>query len=436
MLDPWQQWVLEDALTERPDGSWAAFECCLICPRQNGKNSILEALELAALFLFGEQLVIHSAHLFDTAREHFARMQALIGSCPDLDRKVAAVSTAHGKESIRLRSGARLKFIARSRSAARGFSGDRIVLDEAFDLSSEAVGAMLPTLSARPNPQVWYTSSAPHQDSAVLHGIRRRAAAPDSGRLWFAEWGCEPGIDPDDTDNWYTANPALGIRISEEFVRSEREAQRGLGDMFERERCGVPSSEDSGQSVFGPGRWQALADPETTFAGTPAIALEVAPDMSWASFGGAGRRPDGLVSVHLIDRRPGTGWVVDAARALTERWRVPIHVDPRSPSAGLVPDLEAAGVTVQPLPGGELSKACASLQHAVVEGQLRHPDLRPLNDAVHTAAVRRTGDSWVWARARSDFDISGLVAVTIAHWSLLQRPPPTSGFFSLSEVDS
>ena len=61
---------------ERADGKWAAFETALIVPRQNGKGSILEARELAGLFLFGEQLILHSAHEFKTAQEAFRRVLA------------------------------------------------------------------------------------------------------------------------------------------------------------------------------------------------------------------------------------------------------------------------------------------------------------------------------------------------------------------------
>ena len=50
-LDPWEAWVLEQSLGEREDGKWAAFEVGLICPRQNGKGTVLEARELAGLFL-------------------------------------------------------------------------------------------------------------------------------------------------------------------------------------------------------------------------------------------------------------------------------------------------------------------------------------------------------------------------------------------------
>ena len=70
-LDDWQQFVLRHALGERADGKWAAQTVGLTVGRQNGKGSILEARELAGLFLLGEQLIIHTAHLQKTATQHF-----------------------------------------------------------------------------------------------------------------------------------------------------------------------------------------------------------------------------------------------------------------------------------------------------------------------------------------------------------------------------
>src|SRR3712207_4972699 len=77
-LDPWQQLVLEGSLGERADGRWAAFEVGVEVPRQNGKGGILEARELAGLFLLGERLIIHSAHEFATASEALERMESIL----------------------------------------------------------------------------------------------------------------------------------------------------------------------------------------------------------------------------------------------------------------------------------------------------------------------------------------------------------------------
>src|SRR6187401_2775239 len=69
VLDPWQKLALDVAMALNPDRTWLCFEFALIVSRQNGKGEVLIALELAWLFIFHEPLIIHSAHLFATARE-------------------------------------------------------------------------------------------------------------------------------------------------------------------------------------------------------------------------------------------------------------------------------------------------------------------------------------------------------------------------------
>ena len=113
VLDDWQRYVLRHALATR-GSRWAAFETCLIVSRQSGKGSIIEALELAALFLFDDvRLILHSAHKFDTAADAFRRILGLIEQNPDFNREVAKVVRSHGSESIELKNGKRLRFIAR-----------------------------------------------------------------------------------------------------------------------------------------------------------------------------------------------------------------------------------------------------------------------------------------------------------------------------------
>ena len=98
-LAPWQEQFLIDALSERPDGKWAAKEVGLNVPRQNGKGNILAARELAGLILFGDQLITHTAHQFDTAQEHFLRMSLLFETCPALEGKLKRIrSEEHTSE--------------------------------------------------------------------------------------------------------------------------------------------------------------------------------------------------------------------------------------------------------------------------------------------------------------------------------------------------
>jgi phage terminase large subunit-like protein len=263
-LDDWERWVLDQGLGRAADGKWAAFETALIVARQNGKGAILEALELAALYLdnFGVDLILHSAHEFKTASEAFRRIQARIENHPQFSRRVRQVYLQRGAESIEMRNGKRLRFIARSSGSGRGFSADLVILDEAYELGDTAMAALLPTLSARPNPQIWYTSTAGLPTSSQLGLVRGRGLRGDDPSLAFMEWSVDPdNYDPADLQCWAQANPGLGIRITPEYIAKERAAL--APDEFARERLSVGDYPADGGAweVVSQGAWSACAAP-------------------------------------------------------------------------------------------------------------------------------------------------------------------------------
>lgn len=427
ILDPWQAMALDLALSERKDGQWAAFEVGLVVGRQNGKGSLIEARELAGLFLFGERLILHTAHIFNTSWEAFLRICQLIESTPDLDRKVRQIRKSHVDVSIELKSGQRLRFIARNKGSGRGFSGDCVILDEAMYVDSAAVGALLPTLSARPNPQVWYTGSAPFATSTQLHALRRRALGGEADRLAYMEWSIDPEVDdPDDPSAWAKANPALGIRIPVEFVRAEREALPP-GE-FARERLGVPDVEPADSGAVVPLEvWRSLADPNSEWAGTPVGVADVSPD-GRCSVVLAGVRADGLRHVELVDNRAGTGWVAARRAELSERYGVTVWV--RDPSG---PAVELDGDWLD-LTSRQYAEACAGFVRAAVdpdapEGERFHwtysDDLeRAVMAALRGAVRRQRGDGGaVWGRKQSGVDISPVVAMSLGWWAAGASPP-------------
>lgn len=412
-LDPWQRHVVRESLGERRDGRYAAFEVAVLVPRQNGKGAILEARELAGLFLFEEGLILHSAHEFKTAQEAFRRVLAHVENAPDLRKRVARVRTSHGEEGIELKSGARLRFVARSTGSGRGFSGDTVILDEAYNLASEGMSALLPTLSARPNPQIWYTSSAGMATSDQLRRVRERGLAGESKRLAYFEWSAEADVDLDSRAAWAQANPALGIRITEEFIESERDAMDDTG--FSRERLGI-WFDPAAQMVIDGRKWAALADPGSRIEGPLVFAVDATPERSGAAIAVAGRRKDGLGHVEVVDVRSGTGWVVDRVVELHQRRKPRAWVlDPASAAGAWIPALQERGIEPVLITGREMAQACGALYEDVVEnGALRHIDQPQLNAALSGARKRHLSDAWAWHRRDSTVDISPLVAVTLA----------------------
>jgi phage terminase large subunit-like protein len=229
--DSWQERVLVGAQGERDDGKHAALEVGVVVPRQNGKDGILEMRTLGGLLILEEELITYSAHQFDTSLEAFRRLLHYFENYDELSRRVKRVSKSHGEEGIELLSGQRVRFRTRTAGGGRGFTGDCLFLNEAMILREASMGALFFTLSARPNPQVWYTGSAVdqvvHEHGIVLARVRERALAASDPRLAYFEWAAADdleSLDPDDRDGWARANPALGVRITTEFVEAEQRA--------------------------------------------------------------------------------------------------------------------------------------------------------------------------------------------------------------------
>jgi hypothetical protein len=432
-LDPWQRWFIDLALSERLDGSWSAFEVGLVCPRQNGKNFILEVVQIACIYLFGDQTLVHSAHKFDTSVEHFNRLRWLFENTPELSDLLlpgdSSFVTSNGKEHIRFNTGQRILFKARYRGGGRGFTGDKVFLDEAYDLPAKAMGSMIPTLSTRKMAQVWYTSSAPHSTSNVLHSVRKRAQSQDDGdRLLYAEWGNEDGVDASDIEAIRRANPAvLAGHITEDYIRQEIRTFSGdpdLVDEHRRERLGIATPlpvDTSSRSVKLPAeQWSACAT--TDDSTTPCtVAYEVSLDGSWASIvlaSGAQQTP----YVQQLVHRQGVGWLPDelvrVVRSLQPARVACVGAGPAGAQVGpvmLAMSEAALPVVLEQLSMVAYRQACGAFFSDVVEGRLRwFSGSGPLDAAAHDAAARSYGDAWSWDIRNATVPITPLVAATVA----------------------
>src|SRR5262245_59579896 len=205
-------------------------------PRQNGKSYLILARALAGVLLYGERLILYSAHEYRTAQETWRMMRDLCES--DVMRPyVKRVRIVAGGESVEFHNGARFKLIARTRSPGRGFSPDTLLLDEGFALNPDVIASVIPSMAARPNPQVYYFSSAGTWESEVLLGLRRRGHAKTARNYGYWEWHAEEGDDFEDPRIHRKANPAYGIRISPESIIRELESMSTK--TFGRERLGV-----------------------------------------------------------------------------------------------------------------------------------------------------------------------------------------------------
>ncbi|MGX4657093.1 hypothetical protein ACWCHM_26090 [Micromonospora sp. SCSIO 07396] len=453
-MDAWQEDSITAMLAVKDDGRWACFEYCEWVSRQNGKGCLLEARALTGLLLIGERLIMWSAHEYKTAMESFRRVIWLVGrlgvklsdNLYDVDGVHLKVINTNGEESIeRLDTGARIKFVARSKGSGRGFSGDVNLVDETFAYTFVQQSALMPTMSARPNPQIVYTSSPPltGDTGEVMYLLRRRGDPtvprgadeppwePDPA-LGYRDWGLGgsleflDGIDLDDLQLWAVANPSLGIRISVEHVQRER---RSMPDEdFARERLGiwprfVGGDEAPEWQVISEAAWTSAHDPGSQLDGRPAIGVVVPPDRSYTAIGLAGARVGGGRHVEVagdgvvLDYRPGTAWVVARLQALEVHQPSVLVIDDKA----LAEEAEKAGLVVHRATLGDVVTGCQLLYDGVSpeaaddpERAVKHIGQRELTDAVKGAVKRDIGGSWAWARRDLTVDTTTVAAVSLA----------------------
>lgn len=416
-LFPWQELAVEVILGEVAGGDWAAFETAMLVARQNGKGEVILVIELAGLFLLGENLLLHSAHEFKTAREAYLRIRGVIEGAPHLSRLVRQFRQSNEDTSIELTSGARLRFMARSRQSGRGFSAQRLLIDEAQILSAAAMGALMPTLAAQQNPQINYfgTVPGPLDDAEHFTSLRNRGRAGGDPFLGWMEWNSgEETPDLDDPQRWAESSPSLGYMIGEDFIAKERAS---LSDEdFARERCSV-WSEHENSSLIDMNRWVSLADPTPPKSEQVALAVDVTPDRSASTVAFAGLRPDGRRHVEVIENGAGTRWVLDLIlERLADRPDAKVLIDATGPAGSLVQSLTDARVAVTLTTARDMGQACGAFFDAVTNDppSLTHFDQPMLAKALGAAKKRPLGDAWAWARKNTTVDISPLVAVTLA----------------------
>ena len=383
-LDEWQQLVVESAFRRRGD-RWAAFEVGVNVARQNGKGAILEALMLAWSIICRDRYVIYSAHMYDTSMEHFRRLRYLIEDNLRLSGELAATSRAsgikhaHGEEGIEFKGDRRMRFRTRSRGGGRGFSADKIVWDEAMFAPEFTHGAMLPSVSARPDAQVIYAGSAVdqqiHEHGLVFARIRERGLKGDDPTLAYFEWSVE-GDNPDrvpeavleDQAAWAQANPALGIRIRPEAVDAEFRSMSPR--TFAVERLGVgdwPRTDFLSEQIIAMSEWNELYSADSVLVDPVCLAFDVSPERR-GSIAAAGASTVGGFHVEIVEDRGGTAWlpqrIVELNRTHSPR---AIVCDDRGPAASLIPILQDLGVTVKTYNANEHAAACGRLVDIIRE---------------------------------------------------------------------
>ena len=443
--DDWQQRVLDDWFGEDRQGRLTSGSVALAVPRQNGKNAVLEIVELFKVVMQGRK-VLHTAHEVKTARKAFLRLAGFFENerkYPELAELVLAIRKTNGQEAIILSNGGSVEFVARSRGSGRGYTVDDLVCDEAQELTDEQLESLLPTISSAPSgdPQQVYTGTppVPRGVGEVFARLRSQAVSGKSKRLSWFEWSIPDDVMPDEAlrswkENAYATNPALGGRLNIQTVTDELSAMSPEG--FCRERLGWWESAKVGKQAIAPKSWDSLKVSASSAPqdGRSVFAVKFAPDGSGVALAGAVRPKDGPVHVEAIEQRSmaeGTEWLIDF---LVERHKdaAQIVIDGKYGVGFLVQALKDAGVKNKRLvllPNlAQVVSAHSMFLQAVNSGDVSTVQQDEVDEQVYAAEFRDIGkDGGFGWQASGEGSVLLVEAMTYAFWGAKTTKRSPSG---------
>ena len=181
--------------------------------------------------------------------------------------------------------------------------------------------------------------------------FRRRRDSAISGkdeRMSWHEWSVEEIGDTADRSRWFATNPALGIRLDEEFTETEHNTL--TTDGFARERLGWWSDEAGVNAALSKAKWEACAitpeqAPEPDDRERIAYGVKFTPDGASMALSAAVRHPDRKTLVECVE----FGLIVNGINRLAD-WLIErkgicsvVVIDGKSHTAALVQKLVDGG---------------------------------------------------------------------------------------------
>lgn len=400
VLDPWQSDLLDDWLAFTPGMKWKCKTCGGSVPRQNGKTGLIEGRAQAGMIIYNEQ-VLYTAHLQKTATETFEEMAAFFDSAA-LRKHVKDIKTALGREQIILKSGARVKFLARTRNGGRGQHGDLLIFDEAQELDEDAQASFLPAISASLNPQTIYVGTPPDPNAAgtVFRGIRQKALDKKTKTTAWFEFSVKEIGDVTDKQRWAETNPALGRRILLSTI--EGECDQMPPDTFARERLGwwTPVVVQKQDFALDKNKWEACRSDDPKPEGKTAYGVKFSADGSIVCLAGAVIPAEGPARISIIEVKStgqGLQWLGDW---LNDRYKKAscVVIDGRNGVDVLVDKIadtwKAKGSVIRP-GVKDIIAAVSNLTDAINDQSVTWYEKQELlNDSATTSVKRPISGGW------------------------------------------
>ena len=414
--DPWQCDLLDCWLGRDENGVLRVISAGIACPRQNGKNGAIEALEFYLLVTDPNTHILHTAHSTKTAQKAFERMCRVFNNRSKrnaaihrlVDKKAGGrIRYTNGEQAIYLANGASIEYATRTGSAGRGFDAiTLLVYDECQQLTDDQVQAIMATLAAsRGDRLIIYAGTPPNENAPGVVFERRRAAAiecPNDRTSWH-EWSIET-LPPETADFddllelVYMTNPAMGLRLDEGFTAQEFIDMDFVG--FCQERLGWWQESAVPDPAIDPSAWARCAIDNPTRATRRvkrAIGIKFSPDGTHVAVSNCvearGRLPHVELAMHANITATGVEPLAEALWRLRGKVAY-VLIDGMSNADALMGALEALDYPrngyARTSPRDAIA-AATTLVNAVREGSVTHFGQDALDESVRGATKRQIG---------------------------------------------
>jgi hypothetical protein len=377
-----------------------------------------------------------------------------------------AINEGMGNESVLFKTGSRIRLLSTSTSSGHSKTLHQAVMDEVWhDTDDRREQGLRPAMITNADAQLLVCSTAGTEDSLILNrkvAAGRAAALADSGAgVAYFEWSAPGGDDWDlnDEDSYFEFMPALcpdppcrcagsagGWRhtiTSLDAIRAERDSMEPAE--FRRAYGNVKT----GNVVVNWGevaeaQWSDAYDADSTATGPVALSIDVMPQTrDQTCISAVGARLDGDLHGEVIDRRPGTDWVVARAMDLVDKWDVcAISLVGTGAAFTLHPELVQALkqrqslLEIKVMTNREVAAAFGMTVDAIkakpgarrLRWRCAAEYVKPLTDAVKGGVRREIGEGSAWDRPNSAVDIAPIISLTNAVHTFVSTdvPPPVA----------
>lgn len=358
----WQIRDLEQIGAVAKDLQFVHRRVCLSIPRQAGKTTIIEWYALVLAMLLGARILwtVHNYQIIVKTVEDFrsilgAKVNDTTKGIIWFNKHLSRTSSKTAQEGfwfkpyIKGQNAGCICFSTRTKTANLGNTFDIVVLDEAQEVTSEHLQAILPTTSsgALHNPQYIYMGTPRRAGSLADRFEAMRTQAIDAienktnaGSLCYIEYGLSEVGDVADEKRWYKANPSLVEGVAN--ITAIRELLPQMGRLaFAQDCLGVWLAPQEvlggiGVPVIDRDEWRACMTNTVPQKDPLAYAIKFSVDGEYFAVCVALMDED-RVHVELVDKREAHGAKAALADFACARGQdVPIVVDGKAGSAAFI----------------------------------------------------------------------------------------------------